>query len=498
MIDARDTWRYADARDDPAAAAGARDDHDDIADARDGHDDDVAAAYPTLEPPRQARAPVMRIVAGSAVGLAVLAFVWLAITIRTPKRPPRHVPPLVTGAYLHGGTPARDAALETFLATELTDLVIETDAERNGSRDGLPRAARMRELRDAPIITSRGPALTAAWRGLVDALDRWAGVSRRNYRGVEAELGRRAQDVSEQFAALGLGVYLQADVMVDRGIPHAAIFVFAVEEVAFVRAGGEPRRVLGLRRLDELDLRHALLGRQGDELGDPVVLLDQVDELVRDRVLPVLDGHAYPVGDAAWRSTIYGRGVAYRAGEAVRRELVAVLGAELASDHANAAPEVARIIAASVRRHEARHGIDLDRDTPLRYPAALAAYVPDDGSPHAQRARAELAGYLSQIGNEPVTPQFALWNLASLTLNRTRWYSAEFYAGVVIIEGLARKLGITVRAPAIVHGQFDRQRLVSLAEPLAAQSSEKLRAAARQLWIELYGEPMLPIVDLLR
>jgi hypothetical protein len=147
-----------------------------------------------------------------------------------------------------------------------------------------------------------------------------------------------------------------------------------------------------------------------------------------------------------------------------------------------------------VRRHEARHAIDNDRDTPLRYPAALAAHVPDDGGELAQRARAELAGYLSQIGNEPAVPQFALWNLASLALSRARWPSAESYVGVVVIEGLARQLGMAPSRPLVVRGQLDRQRLATL----AAQSGEKLRAAARKLWIELYGEPMLPIVDLLR
>jgi hypothetical protein len=216
-------------------------------------------------------------------------------------------------------------------------------------------------------------------------------------------------------------------------------------------------------------------------------------------VMPTLAGSRYPLGDGAWRSTIYGAGPAYVAGEAVRRELEAALGYEVGpSRYGEARTKVARIITASVRRHEARHGIDRDRETPLRYPKQLAAYVPNDDKLLALRTRAELAAYLSQIGNDPVTPQFALWNLASLTFNRERWHSAEFYAGIVIIEGLARQLGIASPGPALIHDSFERQRLVAVAEPLAAQSSEKLRAAARQLWIELYGEPMLPIVDLLR
>ncbi|HEX5058243.1 MAG TPA: hypothetical protein VFV99_02730 [Kofleriaceae bacterium] len=458
--------------------------------------EDVAAAYATLNAAPPARAPIATIFAGSAVALGVLLLVWLAVAIRRPSHPARPIPPLVTGAYFYGGTPARDEALEQYVVNELTDLVIETDAERGGSHDGAPRAKHAAELRNSSVIASRGPALAAAWRALIDTFDHWVDVRVRGkeFRSVESELGRRAQAVSDQFAALGLGLYLQSDVMLDNGVAHAAIFVFAVEEVVYVRAGGEPRRVLSLRRLDELNLRHTLLGRQGDELGDPVVLLDQIDEFVNARVLPTLQGDVYPVGDEAWRSTIYGRGIAYRAGEAIRTELLAAVGTGSIEE---LRPKVARIIAASVRRHEARHGIDNERSTPLRFPRQLAAYVDNDGGPMALRARAELAGYLSQIGNEPVTPQFALWNLASLTFNRTRWQSAEFYAGVVVIEGLARELGIG-DGPTVKRGQFDRQRLVALAEPLAAQSSDKLRAAARNLWIELYGEPMLPIIDVAR
>ena len=67
-----------------------------------------------------------------------------------------------------------------------------------------------------------------------------------------------------------------------------------------------------------------------------------------------------------------------------------------------------------------------------------------------------------------------------------------------MIEGLARQLGITYDRKAIALGRFDRQLLTQMAEQLTAQSSDKLRLAARKLWIELYGEPMLPIVDLLR
>lgn len=462
-----------------------------------GNRDDVAAAYATLTTPAAPRAPIATIAASVTLALGMLLLVWLTVAVRTPSRPVRPAPPLPAGAFFYGGTPARDSALEQYVVAELTDLVIETDAERRGSSEGAPRAKHAAELRESPVIARRGAALASAWRGMIDALDRWTDARSKNFRSFGADLGRRTQAVSDQFAALGLGIYLQADVLLDSGVAHAAIFVFAVENVGFVRAGGQPRRVLDLRRLDELNLRHTLLGRQNGERGDPVVLLDQVDELVHARVMPVLGGFVYPLGDDAWRSSRFGAGTAVIAGDAIRRELETALGT-LPDNVQAAAPQVSRIIAASVRRHEARHGIDNDRETPLRYPDALAAYVPNDGAELAQRSRAELAAYLSQIGNEPVVPQFALWNVASLAFNRARWGSAESYAGAIIIEGLARELGFGSPRPAIVNGQFERQRLATLAEPLAAQSGDKLRLAARRLWLELYGEPMLPIVDLLR
>jgi len=49
--------------------------------------------------------------------------------------------------------------------------------------------------------------------------------------------------------------------------------------------------------------------------------------------------------------------------------------------------------------------------------------------------------------------------------------------------------------PVVRAGRLDREALANLARPLAEQSTENLRAAARMLWTELYGEPLLPIVD---
>ncbi len=457
----------------------------------------VTRAYYELEPQAPSRAPFAAILLGSGVAIAVLLFTLLAISVRRPVRHSRPDVPLVAGAFFSGGRPADDPELAAFLETELTELVIETDAERRGSHEGAPRAKHLKEMRDAPVIRGYGPGLTRAWRRLLDSLDRWAEISVHavKFREAVRDLGRRAQDVSDQLAALGLGFYISGDVMVSAGTARAVVFSYRVEHVAFVRAGGDARRVLSLRRLDKLNLDLALLGRQGDELGDPVVLLDQVDHLTSDRVLPVLEGETYRLGDPGWRrGSQSGRLLAAYAAAGIERELRTALG-DAITIPAERARLARRLVAASVRRHEARHAIDQDRARSLRYPARLEALVgPRDGS--TLRTELELAAYVSQIANDPAIPQFALWNIAGHAFN-TRWGSSESYVAVMILEGLARQLGSVPAGPLVRNGRLDREALANLARPLAEQTSDNLRAAARMLWTELYGEPVLPIVDVL-
>jgi hypothetical protein len=458
----------------------------------------VAEKFSRLPTAPPSRAPIATAMVAAGLLVTVLAFIWLVLAVRTPTRATRPPMPLPGGAFFHGGTPATDAELATFLESELTQLVIDTDADRMGSSAAAAtRARRAKELRDAPLVTSRGPGLANAWRALIDALDRWVDVSTRDaaFKPAIRELGRRAQDVSEQFAALGLGFYISAEVMVHGTTARAALFSYRVEDVAFVRSGGEARRVLSLRRLDRLNLDLTLLGRQNDELGDPVVLLDQIDEFAMDRVMPVLLGETYRLGDGDWRrSSRAGRVLASDAADAIDRELRAALG-DTFYDLDARARRIKQLVAATVRRHEARHAIDHDRARPLRYPKALEKLLGKrDGS--TLRAELELAAYVSQIANDPALPQWTLWNLASHAFG-SRWGGAEGYDAVVVIEGLARQLGSYPSRPLVVGGRLDRDALATLARPIAAQSSEKLRAAARALWTELYGEPLVPIVDVL-
>jgi hypothetical protein len=478
---------------------------------------------------------VRSVVAGIAVVVATLAIgLVLARAGRPAELPPpaRPLPPAVHGAFATGGVPARDAALHELLAGDLMEFVAAVDRHKP------PPPGLRAVLERAEPIRAHGPALAAAWHALLGWLDHWV------VDGSGRDLQAKVHAVSDQLAAVGLGYFLEGDIMFHAGRAHVFVFAYRVEDVRFLHVMGLPRRVLSLRRIDRVNLMHNELGLQSEELGDPVVLLDQIDQHVVHRTLPVLAPDArYDLDDDVDPDM---RELQLAAGAAVRGELRAALGrdAEPAAAVARLLAERARIlaghrlrvdelllppdalqkiapdladgeaerlaaiegelveggavelawhcrdvIAASVRRHEAQHGIDGERAEPLRYPDALAELV------HNERARAELAAYLSQIANDPVTPRLALWNVLRFAFEVRMMGSAESYAAVVIASGLARELAIPSAGPVVHDGVIDRVPLVRIARPLAAVSGERLRAAARALWQTLYREPLIPIVD---
>lgn len=450
--------------------------------------DDVTDAYAQLHVDR-APAPIATILAACGIAMFTALLVWASFALRVPHHRGRGEHPMPWGAFAIGGVPTYEPAMEQLLVEDLPQLVIDTDADRHGTNT--TRAAHVAALRDSSVIRTHGSGLTIAWHELIDAMNAWADAPAHShgYKDAEENLRASAQHVSDAFAAIGLGYHLEASVLTDLGTAHGAVFAFRVAEVVYVHAGGEPRRVLSLRRLDKLNVTHALLGMQTEELGDPVVLLDQVEWFVDHKLSPsVLYGEFY-IGDDNFMRSGVGRLLSRAAGQAIQRELVLYNGNRAA---------IEQVVTATVRRHEARHGYDNDRETPLRFPGALHAYLGDNKGSHVAfvwRSRAELAAYVSQIASDPATPQLALWNLLDLGFNEHHGGSPEAWAGVVIVEGLGRQLGITSPGSVVQNGHLDRDRLAALALPLASQTDDDLRRAARRLWAEMYAEPMLAIVD---
>lgn len=418
--------------------------------------------------------------------------------------PPRHVAPPVSGAYVQGGAPRADPALADLLHGPLTELVVETDRDRErGGMDAERRTQMLRDLGAPPAIVAHGPALASAWASMISALDRWVYVPRsgRDYDGVVDTFKDHVRAVSDQLAAAGLAYYLEGDIVTSGRAAHAVVYAYRVEEVVFVTTAGAPRRVLGLRRLDDLNFEHSMLGMQSEDLGDPVVLLDQIDDHVARRLVPLLAPDAgYPLGGRGARSDDELEPTRVLAGAAVRAELTGALGADRSREH------LARLVAASIRRHEAQHGVDEDREAAGErrpYPAALAEHIgaADDAAGHPRNyvdhCRNELSAYASQLANDPLTPRTAYFQLVNFAFERRLWGTPESFAAVILSERLAAHLTPGGGPPLeVIHdGAIDRARLAGMARTVTAASPDALRAAARATWRDLYDEDYTPIVD---
>ncbi|HEU0030123.1 MAG TPA: hypothetical protein VFQ53_05805 [Kofleriaceae bacterium] len=446
-----------------------------------GDRDAVRRAYedrPIVAPPRL---PVASIAA--AVIVVSMATAFGAAVRHAP--PPielgftRPAPRPAAGAYRDGGAPVRDRELDQVLAFDLPRVV----ADRG-------KAA---TLRDHSAFVRLGSG-AEAWRGLMDALAHYDGADSR-LDDAKSTLRAHVQHVSDELAAANLGYFLDVE-FTNRGEPVLASY--RVEKVTFVRAGDDKIRVLDLSRLAVADDARPVLGLKPEGMNDAMVVLDQIDEHVKTQLLPVLHGASYAIADDWWTGSARGRAASRSVASAIRRELGAALGRDAGSTE-TATARLRKLMLASVRHHEAQHGIE--QESPPGYPAVLATLVGPvrdaAGRPNraAVRARNELSAYTSQIASDMWLPQVALWNLSRSAFQLARRGSPESFVAVIVIEGLARQLGIPSPGPVIHGGAIDRDRLAALVGPLSERSTFELRSAAARLWQELFGEPLVRLVD---
>jgi hypothetical protein len=446
----------------------------------------VTQAYNGLSVATPSRVPIASIVAGMLVLTMATA---AAATVMGASEPApaassfvRPSPPAAIGAYRDGGVPVRDPAIE---------------------------AALVGRVAEPPALSSH-PAVATAWRGMIESLARFDAVTDDPFHEATGDLRAHVQAVSDQLAAAGLGYFLDLEVASTRG---ATIAAYRVDKVTFVRAGSDRVRVLDLRRLGA-EASRPLLGMKPEGMNDPVAMLDQIDEHVKTQLVPVLQGAPYTLTDDAWARTSRGRAAASAAGQAIRRELAAAGADGGAASRPPAAgslsgigtgalerahTRIGKLVLASVRHHEAQHGIEQEHVPD--HPAVLAAFVgpvrDSNGRTNAMavRSRNELSAYASQIASDMWLPQVALWNMSRHAFRSSRRGSPESYAAVIIIEGLARQLDVPSRGPVFHGGEIDRDRLAALVGPLAAKPTIELRSAAARLWAELFGEPLVRLVD---
>jgi hypothetical protein len=379
--------------------------------------------------------------AGICIGIAATVGTAAVLVGSRDDHPRRPKAPPPTGAFATGGTPTTDAAVEAAIRR-------------------LPAVA--------TVDFADRPRLAAAWSDFA------AGADGPDHRVL-------ALAVDDELAAADLGYY----------IDPAQLRAYRVAHVSVVRAGDDRAHVLELRALTAQAL-DARLGMT-EELGEPAVLLDSIDAKVELAVLPLLAEPAFPFGDDGWTNSYAGRQLAAAAGQGIRAELVTALGSD-AADATRARARAIQLVAASVGHHEAQHALDATHDLP--YPQPLSQIlVEKHGDPFAVRARFELSAYTSQIASDMWLPQLSLWSLARHGFHAPTQRSPEGFVAVVVIEGLARHLGIPSPGPVVHGGQIDRDRLAALGVALSQRSTVELRSAAAALWAELFDAKLPRIVD---
>jgi hypothetical protein len=341
------------------------------------------AALPRRRPPSRLPWLIVLVVAGLALAAAGIAWIVLATE---PGPPPSKLyeRPFVAEtreAYHTGGAPLHDAALEAMLRDGLATAVIAVDRytralDKGDHVDPADLAAKLNALARRTEITSLSPALAKAWTALMSQLVAWSNLSPQVevFETASNELVMRTHDVSFQLAALGLGYFLDADVTTRGSSRDAWLYAYRVEQVSLVERDHEPMRVLNLRRLDQLNYAESKLGMQGEELGDPLVLLDQIDENVTTRDLRVLAATgSFRIGGDDWMN---GNTTAVelraKVDGAVRRELTAALGVDGANGAAVGALLDERAALLGDWRH---HGMGLRTITTVFLPDSLLEQV---------------------------------------------------------------------------------------------------------------------------
>jgi hypothetical protein len=523
--------------------------------------DAVKAAYAALPKRSMPRLPIATVVTvfvtAALIGGAAL---YISAALEKPSRTyVKKLPPPSADAFQKGGVPLRDPAIDKLLAEHLTKLVIDGGRARNSNDNDL--AGVLRSLRAPSPILARGVPLTKAWDAMLDVFARSVeaaktGPTERQHN----ELAEAVRDVSAQMQAAGLGYllegrfkggypYVQAyrvEEVVFVTTAGASRRVLSLRRLDLLNTSyavlgmhsEDLDPVLHLERIDEnvaSDVMPVLAEGAAYRLADREWMLTdpgkslaaKVGDVVRREYKAALGADAKAVDEIAqllnkrndivdeWRDHLDRKRIYFVRTENLflppnlleqledvtpnyQRNRVREIEERLAVLEA---PRIhARIhdlVSATVRRHEAQHGFDYDRDTELRYPTQLQDFL---GAPHdaegnpsriVRSARAELSAYLSQVANDPVTPQSTLWHLGGQAFHRDRRGTGEYYAAIVLFEGLARHLGIATEPSRYV----TREQLAKSALAIADAPGDKLRAAASALWTELYGEPLTTIVD---
>jgi hypothetical protein len=205
--------------------------------------------------------------------------------------------PAPTGAYASGGRPRPGSdAVREGLRIRLPRWVVALDrwsAARHGEGD--------RTETTAALDSATGALLTPALERAIGegAMTRLRELLHQCRRALESSkaapdhlgdsIERATVRVNGELAARDLGYVLDSDLrQLEDGRLQVLLFSFTVERVTVFRSGTRRINAFRVRRLDKLNWSYNLLGFASPLRKEALVILDQVDDRLLDRLLPLL------------------------------------------------------------------------------------------------------------------------------------------------------------------------------------------------------------------
>jgi hypothetical protein len=231
----------------------------------------------------------------------------------------------------------------------------------------------------------------------------------------------------------------------------------------------------------------AAQAKLGELLGRRRALLESWQARVAEHGLTVVSPPTLRLPDGFARSV---------EGYVPRAEVTELLGVDVAlGEEARGImfAALAEALGTSVERHEVQHR--LDAAAPRVMPELLSRHVgplEKDGHPrrHASTSRAELNAYLAELARDDRTAGVGLTLIARFLFDRRMHGTAESYAALAILEGLAEGLDGPARDPMLAGGTIDRRVVAEVYLALAAWPRDQLRGAAKKLWERLFEAPL--------
>ncbi len=255
----------------------------------------------------------------------------------------------------------------------------------------------------------------------------------------------------------GYPFYVDGELSSGQGTTLAILFSFTIEKTVDFATPRGVVRGLYLRRLDRLNWDYGLLAYAQFERDEISVLLDRVEHILRDQVLPAL---AEEAGRPIWTEEQLPMSEETRV---LAAETAAAVQGELGSDSFE---RIRDRFAFSLARHEVQHVID-NREA---------------GRP-LERSQAETSAYMADLARPDGLGTLTLGLLIGYALGESTGTHAEQNAAQVILRELAKELSIQESEPTRLYLQVMKR-------PVAERER-----AARAAWERLFKKPLPAITS---